>query len=91
MSKWHKSITFNCDCESCNYFGYKNISTIILRCNCSIDHYDLFIKWHQNDEFSTLGALTDNGINALRTLLNYTGDEGTEVLTEDIQEIKNIS
>lgn len=91
MSKWYKSITFNCDCESCNYFGHKNVSTIILRCNCSIDHYDLFIKDHPNEKFRELGTLSDNGIIALKTLLNYTGDEGTEVLTEDIQEIKNIS
>ena len=23
MSKWYKSITFNCDCEECNYRGDK--------------------------------------------------------------------
>lgn len=91
MSKWYKSITFNCDCEECNYRGDKNISTIVLRCNCSIDHYDLFIRWHQNDEFNTLGTLTDNGIVALTTLLNYTGDEGRKISIEDILAIKNIN
>ena len=90
MSKWYKTVEYKCDCQECAYTGLEFTNKIILKCNCSQDYYRLFIKYHDHSFTDDLGYLTDNGINALTTLLNYNSYEGKIATHEDIKEIDKL-